>query len=61
MFMTARMGQYFVHLPHSVHLASSIIGKPYPSCEIAPAGQTLVIGQRWFWGQAEGFIVKAIF
>jgi hypothetical protein len=33
------------------------MGKPYPICEIATTGQTLIIGQMWFWGQAKGFIV----
>jgi hypothetical protein len=60
LFWTACMGQYFAHLPHSMHVVSSITGKPYPSCEIAPTGQTRVIGQWWFCGHAKGFIVRAI-
>jgi len=56
LYSTACVGQYIVHLPHSVHFDSSITGSPYPFCEIAPAGQIRMIGQRWFCGHAEGFI-----
>jgi len=58
--MTARVGQNFVHLPHSMHFTSSITGNPYPSCVIAPTGQTFKIGQRWFCGHAKGLIVRDI-
>jgi hypothetical protein len=43
-----------------MHVASSITGNPYPAFEIAPTEQTGIIGQRWFCGQADGFIVSAI-
>jgi len=60
LFSTALIGHIFLHFPHSIQLSSSIEGKPNPSCEIAPAGQTLIKGQRWFWGHAKGLIVSAI-
>jgi len=43
-----------------MHVASSITGKPYPAYEIAPTEQTGIIGQLWFCGHADGFIVRAM-
>ena len=58
--MIARIGQNLIHFPHSMHSASSINGNPFPVCDIAPTGQTDVIGQRWFCGHASEFTVSAI-
>jgi len=51
------MGQCFAHLPHSMHNVLSITGNPYSVCDIAPTGQTLINGQRWFCGHAKGFML----
>ena len=48
LFWTAFIWQYFAHLPHSMHVASSITGKPYPAYEIAPTEQTGIIGHCGF-------------
>jgi hypothetical protein len=60
LFCIACIGQYFAHFPHSIHSVSSITGKPNPSCEIAPTGQIVVTGQRWFCGQAKGLTFRYI-
>ena len=48
------------HLPHSIHFSGSMTGSPNPDCVIAPTGQTVSSGHRWFCGQRRLSTVSAM-
>jgi hypothetical protein len=46
----------FEHLQQHMHLSLSTVGAAKPTCEIAPTGQTVMVGQVWFCGQSSFLI-----